>query len=51
VTGIVAMAKGAGLTNSHWVRDEAHFMQLPDRHFTEGGPLLLGISRGGALSA
>jgi hypothetical protein len=25
------------------VRDEAHFMQLPDRRFTEGGPLLLGV--------
>jgi hypothetical protein len=37
VTGIVAVAKGAGLTNSHWVRDEGHFMQLLDRRFTEAG--------------
>jgi hypothetical protein len=43
VTDIVAVAKGVGLTNSHWVRDEAHFMQLLDRRFSEGGPLLLGV--------
>jgi hypothetical protein len=43
VTGIVAVAKGAGLTNSHWVRDEGHFTQLLDRRFTEGGPLLPGV--------
>jgi hypothetical protein len=43
VTGIVEVAKGTALTNSHWVRDEAHFMQLLDRRFTEGGPLLPGV--------
>ncbi len=43
VTDIVAVAKGAGLPNSHWVRDEAHFDQLLDRRFEDGGPLLLGV--------
>lgn len=43
VTDIVAVAKGAGLANSHWVRDEAHFDQLLDRRFEDGGPLLLGV--------
>jgi hypothetical protein len=31
VTDIAAVTKGAGLTDSHWARDEAHFMQLLDR--------------------
>jgi hypothetical protein len=43
VTDIVAVAKGAGIANSHWVRDGAHFMQLPDRRFAEGGSLLLAV--------
>jgi len=43
VTDVVAIAKGAGLPNSHWVRDEAHFDQLLDRRFEDGGPLLLGV--------
>jgi hypothetical protein len=37
------VAKGAGFANSHWVRDGAHFMQLPDRRFAEGGSLLLAV--------
>jgi thiamine pyrophosphate-dependent acetolactate synthase large subunit-like protein len=40
-TDIVAVAKGAGIANSHWVRDEAHFDILLDRRFDAGGPLLL----------
>ncbi len=40
-TDIVAVAKGAGIANSVWVRDEAHFDRLLDRRFDEGGPLLL----------
>ena len=28
VTDIVAVARGAGIANSHWVRDEAHFDAL-----------------------
>ena len=41
VTDIVAVAKGAGLANSHWVRDETHFDTLLDRRFEDGGPVLL----------
>ena len=45
VTDVAAVAKGAGIPNSHWVRDEEHFMQLLvmqllDRCFTEGRPPL-----------
>ena len=39
---IVAIARGAGIANSHWVRDERHFEQLIARRFDEGGPVLLG---------
>ena len=42
-TDIVAVAKGAGIPNSHWVRDEAHFEQLMDRRFEDGGPLLFAV--------
>ena len=42
-TDIVAVAKGAGIPNSHWVRDEAHFEQLMDRRFENGGPLLFAV--------
>jgi thiamine pyrophosphate-dependent acetolactate synthase large subunit-like protein len=38
---IVAIARGAGITNSHWVRDESHFDQLTSRRFDAGGPVLL----------
>jgi thiamine pyrophosphate-dependent acetolactate synthase large subunit-like protein len=38
---IVAIARGAGIAESHWVRDEAHFEQLLARRFEEGGPVLL----------
>ena len=41
VTDIVAVARGAGLANSEWVRDAEHFEQLIDRRFDDGGPLLL----------
>ena len=41
VTDIVAVAKGAGLANSHWVRDETHFDALLARRFEDGGPFLL----------
>jgi len=37
------VAKGAGIPNSHWVRDEEHFEQLLDRRFDEGGPVLLAV--------
>jgi thiamine pyrophosphate-dependent acetolactate synthase large subunit-like protein len=40
-TDIVAVAKGAGIANSCWVRDEEHFDELTVRLFSEDGPLLL----------
>src|SRR3984893_17973532 len=40
-TDIVAVARGAGIANSSWVRDEAHFEELIGRGFSEGGPVLL----------
>ena len=40
-TDIVAVARGAGIANSVWVRDEAHFDALIDRRFADGGPILL----------
>jgi thiamine pyrophosphate-dependent acetolactate synthase large subunit-like protein len=43
VTDIVAVARGAGLSNSEWVRDAQHFEQLLDRRFDEGGPALLAV--------
>jgi thiamine pyrophosphate-dependent acetolactate synthase large subunit-like protein len=41
VTDIVAVARGAGIANSEWVRDEKHFGELLDRRFETGGPILL----------
>jgi thiamine pyrophosphate-dependent acetolactate synthase large subunit-like protein len=38
---IVAIARGAGIAQSHWVRDAAHFETLLDRRFDDGGPVLL----------
>ena len=43
VTDIVAVARGAGLANSEWVRDAQHFEQLIDRRFDNGGPILLAV--------
>jgi thiamine pyrophosphate-dependent acetolactate synthase large subunit-like protein len=40
-TDIVAVAKGVGLANSHWVRDDKHFDELIARRFEDGGPVLL----------
>ena len=42
-TDIVAVAKGAGIANSHWVRDEDHFEQLMTRRFSDDGPLFLAV--------
>ncbi len=41
VTDIVAVARGAGIAQSQWVRDEQHFDELIDRRFETGGPVLL----------
>jgi thiamine pyrophosphate-dependent acetolactate synthase large subunit-like protein len=38
---VVAIARGAGIADSHWVRDATHFETLMSRRFDEGGPLLL----------
>jgi thiamine pyrophosphate-dependent acetolactate synthase large subunit-like protein len=43
VTDIAAVARGAGIANSEWVRDEAHFEKLLDRGFKDGGPYLLAV--------
>jgi thiamine pyrophosphate-dependent acetolactate synthase large subunit-like protein len=40
-TDIVAVARGAGIANSAWIRDETHFEELIGRGFGEGGPVLL----------
>ena len=40
-TDIVAVAIGAGIANSSWIRDEAHFEELIGRGFGAGGPVLL----------
>ena len=39
VSDIVAIARGAGLEAS-WIADEAHFDELIDRRFEQGGPVL-----------
>ena len=38
---IVAIARGAGIHNSHWIEDTDHFEELISRRFDEGGPVLL----------
>jgi thiamine pyrophosphate-dependent acetolactate synthase large subunit-like protein len=40
-TDIVAVALGAGIASSSWIRDPAHFDTLIARRFDEGGPVLL----------
>jgi thiamine pyrophosphate-dependent acetolactate synthase large subunit-like protein len=40
-TDIVAVARGAGIADSAWVRDEAHFEKLIAQRFDDGGPVLL----------
>ena len=37
-TDLVAIAKGAGITQSYWALDEAHFESLIDRTLVEDGP-------------
>lgn len=39
---LVAIARGAGITQSSWAADEAHFEELVDRALTEDGPWLIG---------
>jgi thiamine pyrophosphate-dependent acetolactate synthase large subunit-like protein len=40
---VVAISRGAGIENSVWARDEAHFEQLVDRRFENGGPHLIAV--------
>lgn len=40
---IVEIAVGAGIENSCWVRDEAHFDQMVGRAFEVGGPTLIAV--------
>lgn len=40
-TDVIAVARGAGIGASEWIRDEAHFESLLDRRFDSGGPVLL----------
>jgi thiamine pyrophosphate-dependent acetolactate synthase large subunit-like protein len=39
---LVAIARGAGIAQSSWAADEAHFEELVDRALTEDGPWLIG---------
>ncbi len=48
---LVAMAKGAGLAQSEWARDEAHFEALVERALREPGPWLIGARIDGAKPA
>jgi len=38
---IVEIARGAGILESFWIEDEAHFEKLTARRFEAGGPVLL----------
>jgi thiamine pyrophosphate-dependent acetolactate synthase large subunit-like protein len=40
-TDLVAIAKGAGIVQSYWAFDEAHFESLVERTLTEHGPWLI----------
>jgi hypothetical protein len=45
------MAKGAGLAQSEWARDEAHFEALVERSLERPGPWLIGARIDGAKPA
>jgi thiamine pyrophosphate-dependent acetolactate synthase large subunit-like protein len=45
---LVAMAKGAGLAQSEWATDEAHFEKLVARALSGDGPWLIGARIDGA---
>jgi thiamine pyrophosphate-dependent acetolactate synthase large subunit-like protein len=40
---VVAIARGAGIEDSRWVRDASHFDELIARRFDAGGPALLAV--------
>lgn len=43
VADLVAIAKGAGLSQSDWAQDEDHFDALVERALNEDGPRLIGV--------
>ena len=48
---LVAMAKGAGLKQSEWAKDEAHFESLVERALKGDGPWLIGAKIDGEKPA
>jgi thiamine pyrophosphate-dependent acetolactate synthase large subunit-like protein len=48
---LVAMAKGAGLAQSEWARDEAHFEALVEQALQAPGPRLIGARIDGGQPA
>ncbi|HUQ73700.1 MAG TPA: thiamine pyrophosphate-dependent enzyme, partial [Burkholderiales bacterium] len=48
---LVGMAKGAGLKQSEWAKDEAHFEALVERALKGAGPWLIGAKIDGAKPA
>ena len=48
---LVAMAKGAGLAQSEWAKDEAHFEALVERALKGDGPWFIGARIDGAKPA
>jgi len=48
---LVAIARGAGLRNSHWAADEAHFGALVDQAIKQEGPILIGARTDGSPPA
>ena len=40
---IVAIARGAGITQAEWARDEGHFAALMDQALATPGPMLVGV--------
>lgn len=43
---LVAVARGAGLAQSHWAADEAHFEALVERALHEDGPWFIAVRTG-----
>jgi thiamine pyrophosphate-dependent acetolactate synthase large subunit-like protein len=48
---LVAMARGAGLGQSEWAQDEAHFEALVERALRQDGPWFIGARIDGASPA